>query len=608
MLFFYKWGRAIRTILIVLCLAIMLPVGVMAYEGNENDNDYSIDNGIENGDEYLNDNDIENDYLIDNVIERPITPPPIITPPLTLPGAEPARDISINYIPTIHSPATTIIFVGAPADAGPQIYTIMASSPITGVERMLLEDNRLVIDIINSTTALTGELPVPPFLAVNSMRVSQFNDTTTRVVFEMEAGTEFSIDISPDRTMVFLSIRQHSLFGYSFEAEEWYDIIVLHGVSPPAVQAQPGQGRLRFFLSNTQTEIVEDMEVEGGFVNNLAISQWTAHTALLDLAVREFTAHSMWQSGPNETTIRLHPATYRNIHYSFEERAFRIPKTEYFQMDISMIFRIDLYHNRQLTLHLPIDASEHIGFGEMLIADSFLQSVSIFHAGTTQLIFNGNQIFTLDLREDDDYYIIRVLHPRERYSRIVVLDPGHGGRDPGAVRGGVREADLNLAVTRKLLQLIESDGFIRAYTTRNADVHLGEYQVADLRARANFSNALGDLFISIHFNASRNTAAHGVETYYRPSAHDDFRMLTSRQFAEIMHRHKLTTLGSNDREVRSANFAVLRYSTIPAILLELGFMSNPAEFARIQTPEFQWAAARAIYNTLLESFLWIPYR
>jgi len=281
---------------------------------------------------------------------------------------------------------------------------------------------------------------------------------------------------------------------------------------------------------------------------------------------------------------------------------------EGFSIDPAMVPRSDMYHQRQFILWLP-DISEHIGFGEMLVGDTLLRSLTIAHApNSTQLIFNGNQIFTLDLQEDENYYIIRVLHPRERYPRIVIIDPGHGGRDPGAVRAGIRESDLNLNVTRKLLQLIEADGVIRAYTTRNSDVHLGETSAECLRARANFGNHIGDMFVSIHFNAANNTNAHGIETYYRESGLDAFRTLTSRRLADIMHRNKLTMLGSNDRNVRSANFAVLRYSTIPAVLLELGFMSNQAELARINTAEFQWMAAHAIYSAMLEAFAWVPER
>jgi N-acetylmuramoyl-L-alanine amidase len=170
------------------------------------------------------------------------------------------------------------------------------------------------------------------------------------------------------------------------------------------------------------------------------------------------------------------------------------------------------------------------------------------------------------------------------------------------VHNGIRETDLNMLVMEKLLHFIEADGFIRAYTTRNTDRHFDENLATDLLMRSHFSNAIGDLFISIHHNSVGSPGVHGLETYYRESPQDEFRVMPSRLLAEIMHRHLLGALGSHDREVRSANFSVLRNSNIPAVLLELGFMSNPAELARMNTPEFQWQAARAVYDALLEIF------
>jgi len=513
------------------------------------------------------------------------------------------RDMSITHIPVIPHPATTVFFVGMPHEAGPQMYSIVASSPITRVERTLFEDNRLALDIHNSTTTLSGPQPVPPFLAVSGVRVSQFTADVTRVVFDLESGTEFSIDITPDRTTITLTIQQHSLQDFSFEAGEEHDTIVLSGINPSVIRAQPRPGRLRFYLSNTQLATTVDTPLDGGFATHATLTYGSLHTAVLELAVNEFTSHTMFQSGLNETTILLHPATYRNIRYDFDERAFRIPKVDGFPLHITHATRFDQYHHQQFILSLPVNAMELLGFGEVLIADALLRSVTIAHSThNTQLIFNGNQIFTLDLQEDEENYIIRVMHPRERYRQIVIIDPGHGGHQPGAVRNGIRESDLNMLVTNKLIQLIEADGFIRAYTTRNSDVFVG------LSERAHFGNSIGDIFVSIHHNSVTGTHIHGIETYYRESVHDAMRLLTNRNLADIMHRHLLFTLSSNDREVRSANFAVLRYSTIPAVLLELGFMSNPQELARMNTPEFQWQAARAIYNALLEAYLWVPAR
>jgi len=505
-------------------------------------------------------------------------------------------------IPTIEHPETTIFFVGAHHETL-GVYTIIASSPITGVETILLEDNRLVIDIENSTTALSGAQYVPPFMAVRGIRVSQFEETVSRVVFDLESGAEFSIEISPDRTTLFLRIHQQNITNISVTTGNNSDSIVITGVRADSIRPQPATGRLIFHMANTQSQITFDENVNGIFASHAEVTQFSPHMALLSVSINPDTVHTITPTAENQVTIFFHPATFRNIKYDFDTRTFRIPRTDGFVMNQEHVSRFDMYHQRRFILQLPVDVSRHLGFGEILVADALLHSMTISHSqGATQFTFTGNQIFTLDIQRDDNYYFIRMMHPSERYSRIVVIDPGHGGHQPGAVRSGVRESDMVLAITNKLLQLIENDGFIRAYTTRNSDVYVS------LRDRAEMGNDVADMFVSIHINAARNTSAHGIETYYRANMHDEFRTLTSRMLADIMHRNKLTNLGSNDREVRTANFAVLRYSTTPAVLLELGFMSNPAEFARMQSTEFQWNAARAIYNGMLEAFTFVPQR
>ena len=535
-------------------------------------------------------------------IELPPTPPTVI-PPVTGQIA-PARDVSTSVIQTVDHPATTIVSVNPPMASGQQIFTIVASSAISGVERTLLEDNRLVLDIPNSTTLVSGAIPVPPSLAVRALRASQHAATTSRVVLELQPGTEFRIDLNAERTVITITINNNTLTDVSFVPGAAYDAIVLTGVSPAIISTQPITGHLNFHMANTMAATSIDTAVQGNFASHLRLSQVGEHALTLSVAVNTFaTAHSIVQTGPNETTIRLQNTSFQNIDYDFETRTFRIPKSSGTPLNITAATRFDMYHQHQFVLALSMDASAHLGTGEVLIGDPLVRSMTLNHtAGGTQLIFNGNQIFTLDVQEDAEHYTIRIMHPRERYQRIVVLDPGHGGRQPGVVRDGIRESDMVLQVTQKLLQLIEADGFIRAYTTRNSDVYVS------LADRARLGNNTGDLFLSIHINSSTNIAAHGIETYFRANSLDNFRSLTSRNFADIIHRNKLVTLGSNDRGVRTANFVVLRYSTIPAVLVELGFMSNAAERERITGTEFQWQAARALYNGLLEAFLHLPTR
>jgi len=185
--------------------------------------------------------------------------------------------------------------------------------------------------------------------------------------------------------------------------------------------------------------------------------------------------------------------------------------------------------------------------------------------------------------------------PRESGSRVVIIDPGHGGR-PGAVQNGVRAADLNLLIAEQVIRLIEECGYMTVYTTRTADY------IVSLYDRAQFANQHGNIMVTIHHNSWHTPYVNGVETFYRPNEFDDQRSLTSQNLARIMQRQVLDHTGRNDRGSRTGEFAILRYSQIPSVIIEVGFMSNPQEFATLTSAEYQLWVAQAIYEGLLEAF------
>jgi len=298
----------------------------------------------------------------------------------------------------------------------------------------------------------------------------------------------------------------------------------------------------------------------------------------------------------------LPPATPLNVRYDSATRTLHIPRSGGF-LNMGQASHFNLYHQHQYILSLSVDASQHITLGSLMIGDALLRSIDIVQGTNgTQLVFNGTQILALIIAESEAYYQVSIVCPREKYPRIVIIDPGHGGERPGAVYHDVRAADLNLAVTRQLIQLAEADGFIKVYTTRNSDITV---PWAD---RARLGNEIGDLMITIHHNASENLLAHGVETFYLTDEHDQFRYLTNQNFAGIIQRNLLAQTGRHDREIKSGNFAVLRYADIPSALVEIGFMSHQHEFATLINPEYQLRAARGLYFALLEAFMLIPQR
>ena len=202
--------------------------------------------------------------------------------------------------------------------------------------------------------------------------------------------------------------------------------------------------------------------------------------------------------------------------------------------------------------------------------------------------------------------------------QLVVLDVGHGGKQPGAVASdGTPEKSICLAVAMRIARRLKRDPSIRVLLTRRED------QTLSLRQRAEIANRLKPaVFVSIHVNASSNPAAKGVETYYLSNTHSDrrARLLAERENADLIQAEEAPTgvletilkdadtgrmigesarlarlvqngmvdaVGGTDRSVRQAPFAVLVRSGAAAVLVELGFLSNAAELKKLKTTAHQ---------------------
>jgi N-acetylmuramoyl-L-alanine amidase len=173
-----------------------------------------------------------------------------------------------------------------------------------------------------------------------------------------------------------------------------------------------------------------------------------------------------------------------------------------------------------------------------------------------------------------------------RTFNTVVIDAGHGGSDSGATtRHGGREKDHTLDVIRRLKPKLEAAGF-STVMTRGTD------RFIPLDTRARISNRQTNaIFVSVHFNYSPNRSIHGAEVYYK-----------SRCSAKLAG-HVLTQLtalpGVSSRGVRTANFRVLKKNRYPAILVECGYLTNPAEGQRCASGPFHEAVAAAITRALV---------
>lgn len=189
----------------------------------------------------------------------------------------------------------------------------------------------------------------------------------------------------------------------------------------------------------------------------------------------------------------------------------------------------------------------------------------------------------------------------ERVSgRTVVIDAGHGGPDPGAVSAsGLLEKDLTLAVALQLEQLLNRAAvhtvMVRTEDTDLADPGATIRKTEDLRRRVELGHAPGvDLYISLHANSFPNPAYSGAQTFYFPGRDED------RRLAEAIQASLRSSLGPNSRQANSGDYYVLRESKVPAVVVELGFLSHPEEARRLAEEWYQRELAEAIYDGIID--------
>ncbi|MBE9221273.1 N-acetylmuramoyl-L-alanine amidase [Cyanobacterium stanieri LEGE 03274] len=170
----------------------------------------------------------------------------------------------------------------------------------------------------------------------------------------------------------------------------------------------------------------------------------------------------------------------------------------------------------------------------------------------------------------------------------VVIDPGHGGRDPGAIGlRGVGEKGIVLEISQETARVLRGGGY-QVIMTRNSDVFVS------LEQRARLANDRdGDVFVSIHANAvgGNRPEVNGLETYY---------FQTGRLLAHTIHRTILRRLSVGDRNVRQARFYVLRNTNMPAVLVEVGFLTGATDNRNLSNSSYRRQMGEAIAHGIME--------
>lgn len=270
--------------------------------------------------------------------------------------------------------------------------------------------------------------------------------------------------------------------------------------------------------------------------------------------------------------------------------------------DISGIKIEEDYMNASIKLIVPGNQAELFRNYEFTNTGDCILQLRIYYNAqndTTELVFFSSVVLDVRLSEieNNSFFEAYIDYTANMHKKIIVIDAGHGGHDPGAISQGYNESDLNLKIVQNCKNYFDTSD-IKVYYTRLTDVFYSLYE------RAAVAGMVGaDMFIAIHHNSSDSKSANGTGVYYGGlDTYESLNGLTSVRLAEAMQANLVEDLNTKDNGITDRNFVVVRDSEAPAVLLEIGFMSNPDELSRLVSDSFSKKAAKAIYKTVKQIY------
>ena len=527
---------------------------------------------------------------------------------------DPSRTVYIGEVPkedetqtTTETPGETVsgtkgslTKVITPASvAGTQQFTIEATGGYSRYEEVYVSDDRIVLDFYGVTNALADTITTTNSSFVTSIRTAQHTadngEIYTRVVFDLTGKKTYEVTENAAKTQVVVAFEQAVIQDITTSHSGTTETVVIHadGATGASVTTMQDPYRLVIDMPGVVTEDMDEIidteeleyvqEVRTGWMNGTTFRVVVEADELTDMT---------WTEADGKLTVTIQKSTLENLSYDKEADVLELKKVV--TIDTNRISHKDAYLDGYYELTLPGDYSDIYGYGTRNLNTDQVQSMEIYQkSGSTVIRFEQKMVNAYTIADTGDSYLISVKNPKEVYSKVLLLDAGHGGNDPGTNGNGLTEKTLNLTMALKVQSYLERHSDIKVYMTRESDTRPAN---AD---RATMANQIADLMVSIHMNAGTATA-NGTETLYAAHSNDNSAKLTSLKAAEVVQSYLPTALQTTNRGVKSRpDLLILNSTTVPAILIETCFLSNPGDALKISQETNQDTAAEAIAEAIM---------
>ena len=479
-----------------------------------------------------------------------------------------------------------------------QTFTIQADGPMGRYEKTFVDDQKIVLDFYGAKSSLPGEITKTNSDIVTGIRTATHEnngDSFTRVVFDLSGKKDYEVTQSADKKNITISFGKTTVDKISAVHSQNKDIITIGGTgsfgASVAMTADPQ--KIIVTIPNCQSNLSDKINTADlQYVLEGKVDTSKGNTVELVLAVEDLVQYSYREETQN-LILEIYPTTLKNMRYDKNANVLFLDKKD--KIDTGSVKFEDHYLDGYFDVTLPGDYESDYGYGTYDVKGTVVENIEVStKGGNTTFRFKQNRISAYEVTDEGDSYAIRVKNPKEVYDKVLLLDAGHGGKDPGTSGNGMQEKNLNLTIAQKIAQKLQGSG-IKVYMTRDSDVY------PENSTRAKTANDIADLMVSIHMNSGPETA-NGTETLYQVHANDNGARLTSKQLAEILQGKVVSATGNTNRGAKLwTDVLILNRTTVPAVIVEVIFITNTGDALKISNPAYQDQVAQAIADGIQEA-------
>ncbi|SFR97304.1 N-acetylmuramoyl-L-alanine amidase [Anaeromicropila populeti] len=399
------------------------------------------------------------------------------------------------------------------------------------------------------------------------------------------------------------SVYSNLLLSMTLSRENSQEVFTLEGINPIQANFNFNQDTNSISLSivnlDNSFEAIDTVMDQSVCIKKLVVSKCENGSTKVSIELLSGTDYYISASG-NAYTLNFSNSSASAVS------TLELAKPE--NMDFNLITDEDQYYDKRFLIKIPGNQVAFYQEHEIINTSPQINNISYEYNvedNVTNIIFATNSVQGYRLKNNTDSFLLEVAEPKYIYNNIVVFDPGHGGDDPGAIQNGYYESNLNFAILYTYLEqymnLDESN--VKAYWTRRE-----ESEFLSLSERAAFAEQVdADLFISLHMNAASSSTASGTEIYYSTlnNTTNSFGV-TSKLLADYLIETLPNNLGLKSRGVKTANYVVVKSNSVPAVLIELGFMTNSGDLSKLTDSSFQDTVALELYQEINSFFELYP--